>query len=173
MSAALQVFRSLQATQACLHDTSLSLGSRYLCHPKGICTEDQEDANDSRVSHFISVVVRLVLFSPTYLSGQTLTSATIVGTGSDTSGAVVANVGVSIIRNDTNTVRTTKTGNNGEYRFPFLKPAGHEVTATSSGLTARPIAVHLLVGNVQAINLTLGLQSVSQSISVDTTIGFL
>jgi len=39
----------------------------------------------------LSVAVGLLLFSPKYSYGQTLTSATIVGTVSDTSGAVVAN----------------------------------------------------------------------------------
>jgi len=121
----------------------------------------------------LSVAVGLLLFSPKYSYGQTLTSATIVGTVSDTSGAVVANADVSILQKDTGAVRTTKTGKNGEYRFPFLKPGAYEVTTTSSGLAARPVAVQLQVGNEQAINLTLGLQSVSQSISVDTTIGLL
>ena len=67
----------------------------------------------------LSVAVGLLLFSPKYSYGQTLTSATIVGTVSDTSGAVVANADVSILQKDTGAVRTTKTGKNGEYRFPF------------------------------------------------------
>ncbi len=121
----------------------------------------------------LSVVIGLVLFATRYSSGQTLTSATIVGTVSDTSGAVVANAEVSIKQKDSGAIRTTKTGNNGEYRFPFLNPGEYEVTSTSGGLTARPVAVQLLVGKEQAINLTLGLQSVSESITVDTTIGLL
>jgi hypothetical protein len=121
----------------------------------------------------LSVIMGLVLFSPRLLSGQTLTSATITGTVSDTSGAVIANAEVSILQKDTGAIRTTKTGNNGEYRFPFLKPGEYEVAASSSGLTARPIAVQLLVGNELAVNLALGLQSVSQSINVETTTNLL
>jgi Carboxypeptidase regulatory-like domain len=115
----------------------------------------------------LSLLAQLA-FSDLSLSAQTLTSATIVGTVADASGAVIADTVVSIQQKDTGAVRTTKTCSDEEYRFPFLKPGEYVVTVTSSGLNASPVAVQPSVGKEQAIDITLGVQSVAQSISVTT-----
>jgi hypothetical protein len=49
--------------------------------------------------------------------GQTLTSATIVGTVSDSSGAFVPHANVRITQAETEVVRTTTTGDSGDYRL--------------------------------------------------------
>ncbi len=99
---------------------------------------------------------------------QTLTSATIVGTVSDSSGAFVPHASVRITQTDTQAVRTTTTDDSGDYRFPFLKPGDYTVTCDSGGLTSSPIHVQLLVGKEESVNITLGVQSVQQSVDVTT-----
>lgn len=104
---------------------------------------------------------------------QTLTSATIVGTVMDSSGAIVAGAAVRIRQPDTGEVRIATSGASGEYRFPFLKPGEYEITAEAPGLTAGKAQIHLLVGQEQSVTLTLGLQSVEQSVEVSAASGLL
>lgn len=100
---------------------------------------------------------------------QTLTSATVVGTVKDSGGAVLPQVTVRIRQPETNSVSTTVSGATGQYRFPFLKPGNYEITAEAKGLSAEPARIHLLVGQEQSIDLTLGVQAVQQSVEVETT----
>jgi Carboxypeptidase regulatory-like domain/TonB-dependent Receptor Plug Domain len=102
-------------------------------------------------------------------SAQTLTSATIVGIVTDSSGAVIPDASVQITQTDTDAVRTAKTSSSGDYRFPFLKPGEYTVTAERDGLTTASVHVQLLVGKEQSVNITLGVQAVQQAVEVNTT----
>lgn len=115
----------------------------------------------------------LFAFSSHLLRAQTLTSATVVGTVADSSGAAVPDAAVRITQTDTDTVRTAKTDSNGDYRFPFLKPGEYSITAEGAGLSTSSVHLRLLVGQEQSINLTLGVQSVQQSVDVDTSVTLL
>jgi hypothetical protein len=103
------------------------------------------------------------------LCAQTLTTATVVGRVTDSTGAAVPGAIVRITQADTDAVRTAKAGDDGDYRFPFLKPCDYTVSAENTELTAPPVRLRLIVGREQAVNLTLGVQAVQQSISVDTS----
>jgi hypothetical protein len=100
---------------------------------------------------------------------RTLTSATIVGTVTDSAGAVIPNAAVRVIQDGSNAVISAVTGSSGEYRFPFLKPGDYTITAEGTGLETSSTHLHLLIGQVQAVNLTLGLQSAQQSIEVEAS----
>lgn len=115
----------------------------------------------------------VLVSSANYVIGQTLTSATVVGTVIDSSGAVVPGAAVRIRQPETDAVRVATSGASGEYRFPFLKPGEYEITAEAAGLTAAKSRIHLLVGQEQSVTLTLGLQSVQQTVEVDTSSGLL
>ena len=103
------------------------------------------------------------------LPAQTLTSATIVGTVTDATGAAIPDASVHVTQAETDALRTAKTGAGGEYRFPFLKPGEYTVTAEGVGLAANSIHLRLLVGQEQAVNITLGVGAVQQSVDVDTS----
>jgi protocatechuate 3,4-dioxygenase beta subunit len=68
-----------------------------------------------------------------------------------------------------NAVSSAVTGPSGEYRFPFLKPGDYAITEEGAGLATSSAHLHLLVGQEQAVHLTLGLQSAQQSIEVEAT----
>jgi len=104
---------------------------------------------------------------------QTLTSATVVGTVTDSSGAVVAGAVVHIRQPDTDSSSAATAGSNGEYRFPFLKPGEYEITAEAPNLAKAASRIRLLVGQEQSVNLVLGLEATQQSVDVDTTGGVL
>ncbi len=124
---------------------------------------------------FRKLLFALLLFSLPirYLTGQTLTSATVVGTVTDSSGAIVSGASVRIRQPETDAVSTTTTGSDGQFRFPFLKPGQYEITAEATGLTTTTSRFQLQVGREQAINLTLGVKSVQQTVEVNTSIGLL
>jgi hypothetical protein len=111
----------------------------------------------------------LFIFTARALLGQTQTSATIVGTVADRGGAVIPNATVRVTQEGSNAVSSAVTGSSGEYRFPFLKPGDYTITAEGKGLAASSTHLHLLVGQEQAVNLTLGLQSAQQSIEVEAS----
>ena len=109
----------------------------------------------------------IALLSGHCLSAQTLTTATIVGTVVDSSGAVLPGTAITVKQRETGELHTTRTGTAGDYRVPFLKPGDYVVTAEGNGLSANPISVQLSVGREQAIRFVLGVQAVSQSVDVE------
>ena len=107
------------------------------------------------------------------LIAQTLTSATVVGTVRDSSGAVIPSATVRIRQPETDAVSTTVSESTGQYRFPFLKPGDYQITAEAAGLSATAVHIHLLVGQEQAVDLKLGVQAVQQTVEVESTSGLL
>ncbi len=122
-----------------------------------------------RFARFAALALALPAASLQWSSAQTLTSATVTGFVGDDSGAAVPNATVQVVQSETNTVRTVQTDGSGDYRVPFLKPGDYTITAAGAQFTATSIKVHLLVGQEQAINLTLRVQAVQQSVDVDTS----
>ncbi len=107
---------------------------------------------------------------PYFVLAQTLTTSTVTGFVADNSGAAVPNATIRVTQIESNTIRAAQAGANGDYRFPFLKPGDYTITAEGGGFSATSVMVHLLVGQEQSINLTLGTaQSVQQSADVDTS----
>lgn len=101
------------------------------------------------------------------LKAQTLTSATVVGTVEDSTGAAVPGATVRIRQPDTGAVSTTISGSSGQYRLPFLKPGNYEITAEAAGLTAEAIRIQLLVGQEQSVDIKLGVQNLNQTVTVE------
>jgi hypothetical protein len=108
-----------------------------------------------------------------HLAGQTLTSATVVGTVTDSTGAIIPGATVQIRQPETDAVSKTTSDASGQYRFPFLKPGQYEVTAEAEGLAATTSRFQLQVGQEQSVNLTLGVKAVQQTVEVNTSIGLL
>ena len=103
------------------------------------------------------------------LKAQTLTSATVVGTVRDSSGAVVPAATVRLRQPETDAVSTTVSGSAGQYRLPFLKPGNYEITAEAAGLSAAPVRINLLVGQEQSVDLKLAVKAVQQIVEVQAT----
>lgn len=106
-------------------------------------------------------------------AAQTLTSATVVGTVRDASGAVIPSATVQIRQPETDAVSTTTSESTGQYRFPFLKPGDYEITAKVAGLSAATVRIHLLVGQEQSVDVKLGVQAVQQTVEVESSSGLL
>ncbi len=99
----------------------------------------------------------------TQLSG----SATITGTITDASGAVVPGADVTIRNTDTGIEHRVQTTDAGAYTAPFLQPGHYEVQAGKKGFASvlRKDLV-LQVGQTMSINLALAVQAAQQEVTV-------
>ena len=112
----------------------------------------------------VSIAVLILLAIPAVAQ---LPTATILGVAKDASGGVLPNVTVTITNIDTGIVRTVKTGDDGEYRFPEL-PVGHyEVRAEHAGFkTVTRKGITLEVTQQAVINLDFEVGSTDQQVVV-------
>jgi len=106
--------------------------------------------NNSRLGQYLHTVFpqlkisvfSLVLFITSV--AQTfaqLTTADVVGTVSDSSGAVVPNANVTLKNLDTNEVRSAQSNGSGDYSFTLL-PVGHySITVKASGFQIDPLGL--------------------------------
>jgi len=79
----------------------------------------------------IGIFLGFSLLAAVTLTAQT--SGTILGHVSDTTGAVVPGVSITLTNTGTNTTRTTLSTNDGDYTFPNVPPGVYTVAATHPG----------------------------------------
>ena len=111
-------------------------------------------------------VLSLLLFAPLALMAQT-TTAVVVGTVTDPSGAAMPAVQVTAINTGTALTRSVQTNGQGEYRIEFL-PVGEyslEVNATGFRKLLRKNIV-LQVNQVARVDLSLALGQAAETIEV-------
>src|SRR5262245_32520533 len=120
---------------------------------------------------FIAVMGCLVLLSSISLFAQVTASATLQGTITDKSQAVIGNKAeVSVTNKETGATRTTKTNDAGEYRFDGLAAGIYTVKVTAPGFSkAEAKDLEVLVGRVATQNFMLTPGAVSETVEVTTT----
>ncbi len=95
------------------------------------------------------------------------TTATLVGTVTDTSSAAVANVLIKAINLGTNTSRETQSDAAGSYSLPFLPAGDYAVTASISGFQSQKVdRMTLQVQQTARMDFKLTVGSVTESIQV-------
>ncbi len=113
-----------------------------------------------------AIFVTLLTISTTFAFSQTITTADVVGTVSDSSGAVVPNAKVTLRFIDTQETRVETTGASGQFRFSLLHPGNYMISAEAPGLSSDIEKFALLLGQESAMNLTVKPQSTQQVIEV-------
>jgi hypothetical protein len=109
--------------------------------------------------------VALVLL-PLRASAQ-VSGATLTGTVTDASGAVVPNVQVSIKNEGTGEVRSVTVDSAGLYSAPNLLPGNYDVSASAQGFsTTVQRGITLTVGGQQQLNLKLQVGQVTETVVV-------
>jgi hypothetical protein len=98
--------------------------------------------------------------------GQVGINATLSGTVSDPSGALIPGVEVTAKNVDTGVASTSITNESGTYRFASLQPGNYETSATLAGFQTQTI--RLTLGTSQQIrqNFTLQVGTVAQAVEV-------
>lgn len=110
----------------------------------------------------------ILLFTSRAICGQAV-NATLLGTVTDSSEAVVAGASVTIKEMNTGFGRTTATNDSGNYEFANLPPGEYEVTVQHVGFKkALRTGVHVLVNSDVRVNLMLDPGSASETIKVTT-----
>jgi hypothetical protein len=93
--------------------------------------------------------------------------ATVTGRVTDPDGLAMPGVTVSVINPRTNEIATAITSTEGVYSLPFLRPGVYTVTAELQGFRKySQDGVQLEVGQTAALNITLQLGSVSETVTV-------
>jgi hypothetical protein len=96
------------------------------------------------------------------------TTGTILGTVTDSSGAVLPGVTVTVKNVDTSQTRTVVSDERGRYRLPLLSSGRYELTAQLSGFqTVVRSGLTLTVGQEALVNTQMALGNVSESILVE------
>jgi hypothetical protein len=112
------------------------------------------------------LILVLVLLSVPSVSAQVSTSS-ITGTVTDTSGAVVANAKVEAKNEETGVVFSQNTTSSGNYSLASLTPGSYRITVTLSGFqTFESVHNILTVGAPLVVDVSLGLGTVGQTVEV-------
>ncbi|MBI4464250.1 MAG: carboxypeptidase regulatory-like domain-containing protein, partial [Acidobacteria bacterium] len=107
-----------------------------------------------------------VLFSILSVYGQ-VTTGTIAGTVSDSSGGAIPAAQVVILNEDTGISRTLQADAAGRYSAPSLNPGRYRVTASLQGFqTEVRVGIQLTVGREAIVNFELQVGAVTEQIEV-------
>jgi hypothetical protein len=114
-----------------------------------------------------AALIAIFLGTPFLLRAQT---ASINGTVTDPSGAVVPGATISAVNQATNAARETQTSETGTYNLPSLAPGVYDVTIAKSGLrTLKFTAVTLTVDQALTLDGKLEVSAASQTVTVEGT----
>ena len=112
----------------------------------------------------------LVLFLPPALFGQGTSRGTLVGTVTDSTGAVVPGVKITIINIDTGIQQSLTTGDVGVYTVPNLSVGNYTVTAELSGFKQAVVAnIRLEVGATYRADIVLELGEIATQVTVEAS----
>ena len=122
----------------------------------------------SAVAGFFALVLTSLLLITSGASAQEF-RATISGTVTDPSGAVVPNATVEVRETGTGSVNRTVSDAAGQYVVPFLLPGNYTITATAGGFeTLKRAGIVLQAQDHPIIDLVLRVGSASQTVTVTT-----
>ena len=112
----------------------------------------------------LSFVIAAALLSPGWAQ---VTTATILGTVTDESGAVLPGVSVTLTHLDTNSTRTAVSDDSGRYRVPELPLGRYEVKAELQGFqTFLRRGLELTLGQEALINVSMKVGEISEQVVV-------
>lgn len=119
-----------------------------------------------RLAYLVLVGVLLLSLGSGNAFAQATASATIQGTVTDNSGAVVAGAQVVAKNKATDASRTTTTSDTGYYQFELLPVGTYTVTVTKTGFAGSAQTLEILIGQTATVNAQLKTGSVSEIIEV-------
>src|SRR5689334_7154385 len=119
-----------------------------------------------RLMYFLLLGALLLSLGSGKAFGQATASATIQGTITDKSGAVVTGAEVVAKNKATDITRTTSSDETGSYRFELLPAGTYTVTVTKTGFGPVAQTIEILVGQTATVNAELKPGAASELIEV-------
>ena len=119
-------------------------------------------------NHLLLCMVIAVMLAATLAHGQSAVTSTILGTVSDSQGAVIVGAEVHLLAVDTGRDEKTLSGQDGQYVFPDLNGGRYRVTASFSGFSPAQSEIVLLgsAGTTLRLDLRLAVSGTTQSVEV-------
>src|SRR5436190_19749993 len=118
------------------------------------------------VGKFATALFVLVALGTCLTFAQTST-ATILGTVKDTSGALIPGVGITVKHTESRLTRTVVSGERGGYSVPLLPVGPYELTTTMPGFKqVIRSGVNLVVGQEAVVDLTLEVGANAEQVTV-------
>src|SRR5258708_20266880 len=122
-----------------------------------------------RLTYLLLILAVLLSLGSGNASAQATSSATLQGTVTDQSGAVVAGVKVTITSKDQGWSRTSTTSDAGIYRFELLPAGSYSLRITHAGFATVTVdRAELQVGQTTTLDFVLKPGQVSETIQVST-----
>ena len=119
------------------------------------------------IAHLAWIALGLIVMLVSARLDAQVAGATVSGTVSDASGAVLPNAQVSIQNVETSVERTTTTDSAGFYSVPNLLPGSYRVKVSALGFSsAAQSGITLTVGAQQVINIAMKVGQASQTVEV-------
>jgi hypothetical protein len=113
---------------------------------------------------FSILLIASLYFSPAWAQ---VTSATLLGTVADATGAVLPGTEVTVTRVETGASRTDISDDEGRYRFSNLSLGNYEVVASLPGFqTSVRTGIELTLGRQAMVNITLSIGEISERVTV-------
>src|SRR6059036_3182305 len=115
---------------------------------------------------FVTAIFVLIVLG-TCLSVAQTSTATILGTVKDTSGALVPGVSITVKHTEIGLTRNVVSGERGGYNVPLLPVGAYEITTTMPGFKqAVRSGINLVVGQEAVIDLTLEVGAAAEQVTV-------
>ncbi len=121
-----------------------------------------------RVMFVALLLISVASFIPSHLNAQGTSSATILGTATDSSGAVVPNAAVEVRNIATGTTQKVNTDGQGRYTVADLIIGNYEVQASAPGFqTVVRKGITLTVGSQSVVDITMPVGQSQQTVTVE------
>src|SRR5881628_3308366 len=118
------------------------------------------------LGRFVAAIVALIALGTCLSVGQTST-ATILGTVKDTSGALIPGVSITVKHTESGLTRNVVSGERGGYNVPLLPVGAYEITTTMPGFKQQVrTGINLVIGQQAVIDLTLEVGGAAEQITI-------
>src|SRR5256712_5514122 len=118
------------------------------------------------LGRFVAAIVALIAFG-TCLSFAQTSTATILGTVKDASGALVPGVSITVKHTESGLTRSVVSGERGAYTVPLLPVGAYEITTTMPGFKQLVRSgINLVVEQEAVVDLTLEVGAAAETVTV-------